>query len=228
MEYRQSTVRIIGGVGLLIIGTALLLSNVGLIDVSWVTAHWWPLLIVMAGVLLAIRNPRSWQVPMFLVVFGILYQLHANGLVDFEPWSVVWPLIIVLVGLSFLFRGAGPRRISRNERDDVVAIAGGSQVISSANGFKQSNITAIMGGAELDLRKATFDKDASVTLFAFWGGVDIIVPNTVVVRNQLNCVLGGAEDKTTQLSDKNAPVLTIAGDVIMAGVTIGNKPNSDR
>ena len=224
---QQSMTRIIGGASLLGLGVLLLLSNTGLVRLDWLFSNWWPLAIILAGVLLMAHNPRSWQVPLFLITLGVLYQLRTSAVIDFEPWAVIWPLVIILVGLSFLFRNSGPKRVSDRERDDVVAILGGNQVISSATSFKQSNITAIMGGAMLDLRKVKIDKDASVTVFAFWGGIDIVVPENVAVRNQLNAVLGGTEDRTRQKTDKDSPVLLIAGDVIMGGVSIGNKPVAD-
>ncbi len=225
---RQNISRNITGLVVLVAGAALLLNTLDVINVDNVVHDYWPLGMVLAGVLVFINSWRSWAVAAFLVVLGGMYQLRVAGVIHADPWSVVWPLILIFIGVSIVFgRSYTGKRVSKSERDDVTAILSGTNVNNHSKAFKQSNATAIMGGAKLDLRKAEFDKNALVDVFAFWGGVEIIVPEHVVIRNQLNNVMAGTEDKTHQKTDKNSPVLTIVGTLIMAGVSIRNRPSDD-
>ncbi len=225
---RQTLSRNITGIVIFAAGAGLLLNALNVISINNLVNDYWPLSIVLAGLLVLINNVRSWPVAAFLVALGGLYQLREADVIDIQPWSLVWPLILIFVGISIVFgRSYTGKRVSKSDRDDVTAILSGANVNNHSKAFKQSNATAIMGGARLDLREAEFDKDALVDVFAFWGGVEIIVPEHVVIRNQVSNIMAGTEDKTHQKASKNSPVLTIAGTVIMAGVSIRNRPSDD-
>lgn len=224
----SSLVRVASGLIIAVIGVGFLLHNLNIVDLSSGVTVYWPILVILGGVLLFLNNTRNWLVPLFLVLLGGLYQLRELDAVSFQPWQVVWPLVVVAVGLSLLFRRSYiTNTASKKERDDVFALMGGSQITNTAKLFKGSKITAIMGGAQIDLRKATITEDAVVELFSFWGGIEIIVPDNVQILNKVNCVMAGSEDKTVQKVDKNSPKLTIAGDLIMAGAVIRNTPSEN-
>lgn len=224
----SSLVRIVSGLIIAVVGAGFLLHNLDVADFSAIMSTYWPVLIILAGVLLFINNTRNWLVPFFLLLLGGLYQLRELDIVTFEPWQVVWPLIVVAVGVSLLFRRSYmASTTSKEERDDVFALMGGAQINNTAKQFKGSKVTAIMGGAQLDLRKANIVDGAVVEIFSFWGGVEVIVPQNVQVINKINCIMAGSEDKTTQKADKKAPRLTIAGDLIMAGASIRNTPSEN-
>lgn len=223
---RQSITKNITGLIVIAVGAALLLSSLKVIEIGNLFADFWPLLVVAAAIVILVNDFRSWPVAAFVATLGVLFQLRQLDVIDVQPWSIIWPLIIIFVGVSLLFgRSYAGKRVSKSERDDVSAILAGTNVVNSSKNFKQSNVTAIMGGTRLDLRKADFDKDSLIEVFSFWGGVEIIVPENITIRNQLNNILAGAEDKTAQKADKNAPVLTISGTLIMAGVSIRNTPS---
>lgn len=225
---RQSLTKNLTGIVAIAFGGALLLNALHVITIGDVLADFWPLLIVAAGVLILVNDPRSWPVAVFVAALGGLFQLRELGIIDVQPWTLVWPLIIIFVGVSLLFGHTyNGKRASKSERDDVTAIMAGTTVTNHSKNFKQSNATTIMGGARIDLRQATFDKDALIEVFGFWGGVEIIVPENVVIRNQINNIMAGTEDKTHQKTTEKSPVLTVAGTLIMAGASIRNTPSDN-
>jgi predicted membrane protein len=89
--------------------------------------------------------------------------------------------------------------------------------------FFGANMTAVMGGIELDLTQATLPEDAVIELFAFWGGIEIFVPRDWVVVNQGFALMGSIEDKTGNLPQRpGQPRLVLRGMALMGGVEIKN------
>ena len=225
---RQSITKNISGAIIVAVGTVLLLGSLKIFDIGNILADYWPVLVILGAGIIFINDFRSWPLAAFVAALGILFQLRELNVIDVQPWSIVWPLIIIFIGVSLLFgRSYAGKRVTKSERDDVSAIMAGTSVVSHAKAFKQSNITAIMGGARIDLRQADLEKEALIDVFGFWGGVEIVVPENVVIRNQVNNIMAGTEDKTKQLTTKSSPVLTVAGTVIMAGVSIRNHPSDN-
>ena len=76
-------------------------------------------------------------------------------------------------------------------------------------------------GGELDLRQASMQTEATIHVFAMWGGIQIKVPTDWSVVTNGIPLLGGIEDKSvpTTTSTKR---LIIEGYAIMGGVEIKN------
>lgn len=220
---RSQFTRTFAGILFLLLGGALLLQNTNVIDIADISKQYWPLLIVLAGLMVLLNNVKSWLFALFLVLLGGLYQLRELDVVSFEPWPVIVSLFFIAVGLSFIFRQSYiNKNLTKDQRDDVTAIMGGADTTNASQDFKAAKLTAIMGGAKIDLRKAVIKDEAVIEVFAFWGGVEILVPKDVVIRNRLNNIMAGTDDRTEQESKKGAPVIVITGDIIMAGVDIRN------
>ena len=51
---------------------------------------------------------------------------------------------------------------------------------SNSQTFEGADLTAVMGGCEIDLRQASMAPggEAVIDVFAFWGGIDVKVPET--------------------------------------------------
>lgn len=215
--------RLIAGLAIITVGVALLLANFDLFNFKQVVHDWWPSVIILAGVLVLVNNSRSYIWALLIMGFGAILQLRQLGIADVNPWQLFWPVVIIAVGLSVLFNRAAIRpKLSKAEREDAMAVLGGSDIRSTSADFKGSKASAIMGGVKLDLRKATIKKEATIEVFAFWGGIELLVPKGVLVKNKTGVIMGGVEDKTEQENTKDAPVLYVVGDVIMAGVDIKN------
>lgn len=84
------------------------------------------------------------------------------------------------------------------------------------------NVVAVMGGSNLDLSDARFTSHETViSVFAFWGGVDIRVPEDIDVRVEGVGFMGAFENHVRDNDPPSgAPVVRVVGLAIMAGVDV--------
>ncbi|XVV03087.1 DUF1707 SHOCT-like domain-containing protein [Actinosynnema sp. CA-248983] len=84
------------------------------------------------------------------------------------------------------------------------------------------SVVAIMGGVALDLSRARFvQQQTTITVFAFWGGVEIFVPEDVTVRVDGTGIMGAFEDSTYKTPTvPGGPEVRITGVAIMGGVEV--------
>jgi hypothetical protein len=154
------------------------------------------------------------------VLLGVILLAFTSGQMNFQRFLA---LLLLLVGGSIAWRALRPRppRASSRSGIDVMAILGGSKTVNSSPDFQGGQALAVMGGCEVDLRKATISQeDAVLDVFAFWGGVVLQVPEEWEVDNRVNAFLGGIEDKTHGVHSKQRLILT--GTVIMGGAEVKN------
>jgi predicted membrane protein len=119
-------------------------------------------------------------------------------------------------------RGEEPST-SSNSVLSASAILGGSKRRNNSQDFRGGDVTAIMGGCELDLRTAgiTPPHEAVLEVFAMWGGIILKVPTDWTVISSVDPILGGFDDKTlTPREDSKR--LVVRGTVLMGGIEVRN------
>jgi len=100
---------------------------------------------------------------------------------------------------------------------------GGVVRTNDSQDFQGGELTAIMGGCEIDLRQASIKSgEATIEIFAFWGGVEIKVPEDWGVDVQAIPLLGGIDDKSRPPKGGSKKKLIITGYAIMGGAEIRN------
>jgi predicted membrane protein len=103
------------------------------------------------------------------------------------------------------------------------ALLGGVNRRCVSQDFRGGSLTAIMGGCELDLRHASISSgQAVIDTFAFWGGIEIKVPQEWTVVVQGTPILGAFDDKTVRVGGDGSKVLVIKGVALMGGVDVKN------
>jgi predicted membrane protein len=223
---KNLTLRIITGLLVILIGVAFLLSNLDILSLSGVFGTWWPMFIVAAGVIMLISSVRSYMWASLVIALGVIFQLNVLEVIDVNPWQLLWPAVIIFVGISIMAnhsRTKASGETSENSKDDTTAIFGGIDKKVTSSDFKGGKLTLLFGGAKVDLSEAVIKKEATLSVTAFCGGAEIIVPKNVIVKSRITPLLGGVEDSTSKKdSSKDSPVLYIAGDLIMSGVEIKN------
>jgi hypothetical protein len=81
---------------------------------------------------------------------------------------------------------------------------------------------AVMGGIEIDLTHARFaEAEVTISCFAFWGGVEIRVPDDINVNVDGFGFMGAFEDRAPgRRHIPGAPTVRITGLAIMGGVEV--------
>jgi hypothetical protein len=93
---------------------------------------------------------------------------------------------------------------------------------------QRMSVLAMMGGADLDLREASFAaQEVVITVNAFMGGAQITVgPHTNVVMEGLGIMGGysGPDGRTPADLDASSPTVRVRGVAIWGGVSVDRKP----
>lgn len=217
------TPQLLFGLILLGAGVVLLLGRLDIVDVSigQLVRTWWPLIIVIVGVTALLTVPRAWPGPVLLITVGVIFQLDRLDVFDVALGSLLWPIALIVIGLFLLLR-FGRSRGSDPDTISTTAIWWGAAPSTTSQRFRSATLTAIMGGIELDLRKADIERRADISVFAFWGGVEIKVPPTWRVTVRGLPILGGWENTAEVPTDPNAPELVVHMTTIMGGAEIRN------
>lgn len=107
-----------------------------------------------------------------------------------------------------------------------VALFGGTKVRSRAEHLTRANVSAVFGGATLDLRDAHIDDEADVDAFALFGGVEILVPRGWRVSLGGLPFFGGYDDNTERdtVMASDAPLLKVNATALFGGVDVRNDP----
>lgn len=208
------------GLIIVTVGTLLLLDNLDVLDAGQVVGDWWPVAIVVGGLLAFIANPRHWLMPVILVVGGAAVLLNTTGVVDIV--NVLLPALVIVVGLLVIFgRGAGTRTTSSEHRINTINIFSGTSLNSDSQQFEGGQVTAVFGGAEIDLSSASLAPGASLDVFAAFGGVEIRVPREWRVDISGFPLFGGFENATSKDGlGADAPHLGIDATVLFGGLEV--------
>lgn len=213
--------------GILIVGLGVgfLLDSLNVVQFGTLAGTWWPSVIIIVGLLSLISNFRQPLWPLLLVAAGVVLQLNKLGAIEVNAWRIIWPLAIIVFGLSLLFgRGHVGKRyedLSDDKLDLFVAFSG-QNARSISHQFKGGRMSALFGGIEVDLTEAQLaDGKADIDIFTLCGGVEVRVPETWAVKVTGLPIMGGWENKTKVPVDAaKAPTLTIHGTCIMGGVSV--------
>jgi len=216
-------------VGLIVIAVGILmtLDNLQVVDAERYL-RFWPGALIVLGVV-KIWHSRDGMGGSFggflFVVIGAWLLLEQTTLVRVSFWDM-WPALLVAFGVFLVWQGLSvPRRRAAAASKDLVsamAVLGGVAQGNNSPAFRGGELTAVMGGCELDLRHAAIEGEAVIEVFALWGGIEIRVPEDWTVVSRITPILGGVDDKTRPPQTASRHHLVLRGFVVMAGVEVKN------
>lgn len=217
-------IRAFFGLAVVVLGVILLLQNFGIINDSVWEMYWgvfWSLAFAMASLSALFSSRGSWLWGVILLTVSVSIAASVFNLVDVSFWKIFWPALLIIVGLSVAFNFSLSKR-NRKEKmtgsNEKVAVFYGEE--SRVKGdYDGGSATAIFGGVELDLRQAKIKDGAAIEIFTFCGGIEITLPDDVIVKNEVRGILGGSEDKTVSKSSAKKTIY-LRGECVLGGLEI--------
>ncbi|PYR91823.1 MAG: hypothetical protein DMF84_15890 [Acidobacteria bacterium] len=221
------TPQVLFGVLVIVAGVLFTLDNLGIVDAEQFIQYW-PAGLVAIGLLKLwdVREGRGWLGGFFLVLLGGWMLLEHVVAIRISVGDL-WPLFFVFLGGYMVWRGIGGHRRTHwtDSTTHLSALAVMSGIVRGSNStnFEGGDLTAIMGGCEIDLRQAAIAADeAVIETFAFWGGIEIRVPESWTIVTRVTPLMGGVDDQTRPAPNPAAKRLVIRGFVVMGGVVVKN------
>ena len=213
------------GVVLIIIGGLFLLNTFTDWNFGYLLADWWPLIFIVIAII-KFQNQERGGGLMFLIIGGV-FLLFTNDIIGWYMIGRLWPLILVFIGLSLIFKGRNSRwgfvNNATYDNDFIQSNAifsGASHAITSQN-FKGGETMALFGGVELDMRDAKLSPDGcKLNATAIFGGIEITVPSDWKVVANGTPILGGIENKSRGQSDETDKVIELQCTVAFGGIEI--------
>ena len=174
----------------------------------------------------AVRITPQLMFGLVIILIGVVFTLDSLDIVAADRFLRYWPAALVLVGSVVVWQSLRGRRLRGNEANDAVvnaiAILSGVRRRSRSRSFRGGELTAFVGGCEIDLRDAEIHGEAVFDVFAMWGGIEIRVPESWSVIGQMTPIMGGFEDSTRATGDARNHTLIVRGLVVMGGVEVKN------
>ena len=227
---------IIWGIAIIALGIIFGGNALGLFNLDIFFDGWWTLFIIIPSVVSLITDKDKIMSLGFIAV-GVILLLAAQDVFSYDvAWKVILAVFLVAAGLSIIiksiFHSKNDQEVAKKvaeatkdgkTMDSQFAAFSGSDRVYKDEVFAGSNVSAIFGGVNLDLRNAKFEKDTVIKAFALFGGIDIKVPEDIKVKLKSGFIFGGISDDRKSASEKGKYTIYIDAAGGFGGVTITDK-----
>jgi len=209
------------------IGVLVILGNVGVLEnFGGLLATYWPALLILAGGFNIVTNPAGKVGGFIVAAAGLLLLLNNMDQVQIFTHISFWPVVLILAGIWFLFRGGKEPTVIDRDSLNLVALFSGNSSRAVSQSFKGGSSVSMFGGSEIDLRDAKLSGGkAKFDVFVMFGGAEITVPKDWEIVIKGLPLFGGMDDKTsapTREGEVDPPTLVIKYLALFGGIEVKN------
>ena len=220
---------VLWGMVLIIVGVIFALNAVGITDINVFFKGWWTLFIIVPSFIELFRSTNKiWS--LIWLVIGIALLLCAQNILSFRLiGKLIFPFILVMIGISIIFKDTVNKKITEKIRtlntnkgdfEEYCATFGSQQCDFSGQEFQGANLDAVFGSVELDISKAMIKKDQVINANSIFGGIEIRVPTGVNIKVKSTPIFGGVSNKAKTEYNESLPTIYINGVALFGGVEI--------
>ena len=219
---------IIWGIVLVVVGVIVALNALEITNIDIFFDGWWTLFIIIPC-FIGLFTGREKFGSLLGVAAGVFLLLCCRDILEFSMlWELGLPAIIIAIGLKMvlggLFRNKSNKvaqsvKSNNHETKRVSAAFSGTDADFSGEMFYGTDINAVFGAVECDLRSSFVEQDCVINANAIFGGIDIFVPEGVNVKVHSTSIFGGVENKIKN-SSENPNTIFINAVCLFGGIDI--------
>lgn len=215
------------GLVFVVLGVIFGLNSLEITDINVFFDGWWTLFIIVPCFIGLFKDEDKIG-NLIGIIIGLCLLLGAIDAVDFALiWKLMVPGILVLIGLSFIFKDTLGSKVNRqikklNKSDakEYCSCFSGQTVNFNDEEFTGCDISAVFGGVKCDLRNAIIKEDVLINASSIFGGITLIVPENVNVKVRSNSLFGGVSDKRKQRDNNYTVTIYLSAMCMFGGVDI--------
>lgn len=187
----------------------------------------WPCAIILVGISTMIQDKKVSLWNVIITFVGIWFLLINLNVITGTYKDIFFPVIIILIGVSMLisslnFKKNCPSNVVTNENSvNYSAVFSGVKEKVSSKNFKGTNVLAIFGGADLDLRDIEIKDDVVINVTSIFGGTSLILPEDKynIKINRLS-IFGGVDNKNMTKEKDSRKTIYINATSVFGGLNI--------
>ena len=226
--------KIIFGLLLIGIGVLFVLQGFKIVELEGEVTFWsvlWPFLLACLGIKMCREEISPISLGLSLLgVYMLLYNLHIIPSAYGLSWNIIWPVALILIGLTVLLHLLVPNRKKNRPLFQVeggepvfdcteeggfvdidVAFSSQSKRVNPGEPFHGGKIDLAFGSVVLDLTQADIQPGAWIEADVSFGSLVLRLPEGVGVKCEMETSFGGTTCPSRQ---ENANVLlTLKGEV---------------
>ena len=222
---------VLWGIVLIAVGIIIGANALGIADIDIFFDGWWTLFIIVPC-FIGLFNEREKTGNIIGIIIGAALLLSCQGILNFDMiWKLALPVILIIIGLSFIFRDTFNKEVSdaikrlnagRPGESEYFATFSGQNVNFDREEFKAASLNAVFGGVKCDLTGAIINEDCVVNCSAVFGGITVYAPDDVKIKIKSSSIFGGVSNtkKPSVNENENEKTLYINATCIFGGVEI--------
>jgi len=191
-----------------------------------------------------LKSLRHLAFPGIFFPIAILAIIYAEplGIVALVPWTVLLIATLASIGFSIIFPDSWHRHIHHGFSDhsyeiehehfsnvvdckdgeiiDVNITCNGTIKYINSENFKTLNLSMTLSGAKIYFDNAKpAGKEMEIHISSTLSGAELYIPKTWKIVNNMNCSLGGLEEKNRPNSEPEYTVI-FTGGITLSGVEV--------
>ena len=220
---------VLWGIVLIVVGLIIGGNALGITSIDIFFNGWWTLFIIIPC-FIGLFKEKEKTGNLIGLLIGVALLLACQNILDFDLiWKLAFPTILVIIGLSIIFKDALGGKVSseikklnekRNGENSYCATFAGQNVSFAGEKFTGADLTAVFGGVKCDLRNAIIDSDVVINASSTFGGIEIYVPSNVKIKIKSTPLFGAVSNKANTKTDENSHTVYINGTAVFGGVEI--------